>query len=154
MNQMVTTSYQDINGVWPMPKIARTTMAARKASKHMLLRVSSVTTNAEITVTWEGEYTPYAGGSITRPRRRAMVEIARQVLQRYPDFSLDEIKGPRRNDYLVKARFAVIDAIKRERPDLSYPQIGLFLGGRDHTTILSAVRCIERRKAKKEWDDL
>lgn len=154
MNQMVATGYQDINGIWPMPKIARTTKAARTASKYMLLRVSKLTTSHTLIVSWESEYSPYAGGSTSRPKRKSMAEIAKRVLERYPDFTLDEIKGPRRSDYLIKARFAVIDAIKRERPDLSYPQIGKFLGGRDHTTILSAVRTIAERKAKKEWDDL
>lgn len=154
MNQMVTTGYQDINGIWPMPKITRTTKAARTASKYMLLRVSKLTTSHTLIVSWESEYMPYAGGSTSRERRKSMTEIAKRVLERYPDFTLAEIKGPRRSDYLIKARFAVIDAIKRERPDLSYPQIGKFLGGRDHTTIMAAVRAIAERKAKKEWDDL
>lgn len=151
---MVVTAYQDMSGVWPMPKITRTTRAARTASKYMLLRVSKLTTSHSLIVSWESEYMPYAGGSTSRERRKSMTEIAKRVLERYPDFTLDEIKGSRRNHYLIKARFAVIDAIKRERPDLSYPQIGKFMGGRDHTTIMAAVRAIAERKAKKEWDDL
>ena len=67
MNQMVTISYKDINGIWTMPKIARTTKAARKDSKYMMLRVSRLKTKAESTEKGEGEEKTYAGGGI-RPR--------------------------------------------------------------------------------------
>ena len=48
-----------------------------------------------------------------------------------------EITGPSRQSYVARARFALCAAL-RER-GASYPQIGKWLGGRDHTTIIHAV---------------
>lgn len=48
-----------------------------------------------------------------------------------------EITGPSRQAYVVRARFALCAAL-RER-GASYPQIGKWLGGRDHSTIIHAV---------------
>lgn len=52
----------------------------------------------------------------------------------------DEVVGSRRNRPIIAARFALILAVKLEYPNLSLPQIGRIFGGRDHTTILSALR--------------
>ena len=54
-------------------------------------------------------------------------------------FSLksSEITGRSRQAYVARARFALCAAL-RER-GASYPQIGKWLGGRDHSTIIHAV---------------
>jgi len=52
-----------------------------------------------------------------------------------------------RDTECCKARFAVM-WVARERLNYSYPQIGRFLGGRDHTTIISGYkRAVELREA-------
>ena len=55
-------------------------------------------------------------------------------------YPVSDILGPRRRKPIVKARHAAMKAVADARPDLSYPQIGKFFGGRDHTTILHAIQ--------------
>lgn len=55
------------------------------------------------------------------------------------DLPAREILGPWRARELVWARQELAYRLRAETP-MSYPQIGLFIGGRDHTTILYSVR--------------
>lgn len=55
-----------------------------------------------------------------------------------------DIIGPRQFAALVRARWAAIAAVREARPDLSMIQLGRAFGGRDHTTILHAIRKMER----------
>lgn len=68
--------------------------------------------------------------------------IIRQV-SRISGFSLAEIAGPRRFAGLVKAR-QVSAWLARNFTDRSLPAIASELGGRDHTTILHAIRAVDR----------
>lgn len=83
------------------------------------------------------------GGDEKQSRKRSMDEIAQSVLERFPGVDLKGIKGRRRTKHLTFPRHLISYAIKEERPDLSYPQIGRWCGGRDHTTTLNSVRKIE-----------
>ncbi len=58
------------------------------------------------------------------------------------DFSVDEIRGQSRRRPLVTARQIGMYAC-RELTDLSYPAIADVFGGRDHTTVIHAVKKIE-----------
>ena len=58
------------------------------------------------------------------------------------DFSVDEIQGQSRRRPLVTAR-QIGMYVCRELTDLSYPAIADVFGGRDHTTVIHAVRKIE-----------
>ena len=60
----------------------------------------------------------------------------------YSDFSIDELCGPNRSRNLVLAR-QIAMYLCRELTQLSLPKIGEEFGGRDHTTVLHAVRKIE-----------
>lgn len=51
----------------------------------------------------------------------------------------DEIFGPHRHDYIMRARHAAIVAVYLAKPKWSLPRLGSFFE-RDHTTILSALR--------------
>lgn len=42
-------------------------------------------------------------------------------------------------------RQAAMYAVRRIRPDMSYPRIGRMFGGRDHTTVLHGIRQVEQR---------
>lgn len=53
------------------------------------------------------------------------------------------LKGPKRDAYLVKARQIVMYLLKKEL-ELTFVEIGNFLGGRDHTTIIYGVEKIEK----------
>nr|WP_232629114.1 helix-turn-helix domain-containing protein [Methylobacterium sp. Leaf118] len=60
------------------------------------------------------------------------------------DVSYAEVVGPRRSARIVAARWACIDAVHRLKPLMSLPEIGRRFGDRDHTTILHAIRKMER----------
>lgn len=78
------------------------------------------------------------------PCKPSMTEIAAEVLQSFPGVTLEELKGIHRKRNIVAARQLAIYQIRYRRPDLSYPTIGRFFGGRDHTTCIHAVQKIER----------
>jgi hypothetical protein len=52
----------------------------------------------------------------------------------------NDIMGPSRKARIVAARFEAIVTVAQLRHMWSLPRIGLFFGGRDHTTILHAIR--------------
>ena len=53
--------------------------------------------------------------------------------------SLDDVLGPRRTRHLANYRHYAILCVWALRPDMSLPNIGKHLGGRDHTTIYHAI---------------
>lgn len=59
----------------------------------------------------------------------------------------EAITGVSRSKPVVEARHEAIWRARKERPDMSLPLIGKAFGGRDHTTVLSAIRKIERQRA-------
>jgi chromosomal replication initiator protein len=61
---------------------------------------------------------------------------------------IDEIIGPNRRRQLVTARQVAMYAA-RDLTDLSYPAIADAFGGRDHTTIIHAVRKVEDLMAER-----
>ncbi|MCL5113930.1 MAG: chromosomal replication initiator protein DnaA [Patescibacteria group bacterium] len=63
-----------------------------------------------------------------------------------------QIKGEKRDAFLVKARQIAMYLLKKEL-DLSYVEIGNILGGRDHTTIMYGVNKIEGLLLKKGFSE-
>jgi|SRR6185369_8751231 len=73
-----------------------------------------------------------------KPRTKAqqiIADMARQHQLTYAD-----IISKSRRHHIVKARTEAIWALKDWNPSLSLPQIGRMMGGRDHTTVLHALR--------------
>lgn len=62
------------------------------------------------------------------------------------DVPIKAILGTRRTQCVVEARQAVAYAARRKTV-LSLQEIGIRLGGRDHTTIIYAIRAAEQRAA-------
>ncbi|MFM8988210.1 MAG: helix-turn-helix domain-containing protein, partial [Alphaproteobacteria bacterium] len=60
--------------------------------------------------------------------------------------SVEAIKGRSRQRPIVTARQTAM-YVFRELTDLSYPAIARLFGGRDHTTVMHAVRKIEELRA-------
>jgi len=60
--------------------------------------------------------------------------------------SVDEIRGPWRSKFYMEPRWVAI-WIARKRTLHSFPSIGEYIGGRDHTTCIHAYRKIEERLA-------
>ncbi len=68
------------------------------------------------------------------------------VTARYFGVTQAALKGPSRRRSLVRAR-SVAAYLTRELTDDSYAEIGRGIGGRDHTTVLHAVRSIRKKLA-------
>ncbi|WP_107328105.1 helix-turn-helix domain-containing protein [Agrobacterium pusense] len=96
-----------------------------------------------ISISWVGEYCPYAGGSVELARDRSMTEIAIEWLKRFPGVTMVEIKGSARARRIVFPRQIITFFIKHERQNISFPQIGRWMGGRDHTTCLTSYNKIK-----------
>lgn len=58
-----------------------------------------------------------------------------------------EIVSSSRMRPIAAARQVAMYEVRTRRPDLSLPQIGKLFGGRDHTTVLHAVRKVEADRA-------
>lgn len=75
--------------------------------------------------------------------KRRVVDIALEVLESFPGVTWEDIKTPARSNRISIPRQVCFAAVKSERPDLSYPQIGRAFGGFDHTSVMAAVRKIK-----------
>jgi chromosomal replication initiator protein len=69
------------------------------------------------------------------------------VLAEYPSVTMYDLKSPRRNATMVRAR-QIAMYLSKTITARSLPEIGRRFGGRDHTTVLHAVRKIEAMVAK------
>lgn len=65
------------------------------------------------------------------------------------NFTVDQITGGSRRRPLVDAR-QIAMYVTRNMTDLSYPEIGRAFGNRDHTTVIHAVRKIERHMTERK----
>ncbi len=63
--------------------------------------------------------------------------------------SIDDIIGKRRTQSIVRPRQIVMHLL-REELSLSYPEIGMHCGGRDHTTVMHACRKIDNELKEDE----
>lgn len=61
---------------------------------------------------------------------------------RYYNIKTTQIKGPKRDAYLVKARQIAMYLLKKEL-GMTFVEIGNLLGGRDHTTIMHGIEKLE-----------
>ncbi len=66
-----------------------------------------------------------------------------EICAKYLHCSVNELIGARRTKQIVSARHISM-YVMREIGDLSYPQIGEIFGGKDHTTVIHAMRKIEK----------
>jgi hypothetical protein len=67
--------------------------------------------------------------------------IQRAVIERYPAVTLNDLKSARREAAVVRPR-QIAMYLAKELTTRSLPDIGRRFGGRDHTTVLHAVRKI------------
>ena len=79
-------------------------------------------------------------------RTRLSAEMhAREVARRH-GISVKDLLGKARNPHLQAARVELYRALRQQ--GWSFPSIGQFAGGRDHTTIIAAISPIEKKRAK------
>lgn len=74
--------------------------------------------------------------------------IIRTVAEYY-DVTPESLRSARRTKYLVRARH-VAAYLAMALTKRSYPSVGAYLGGRDHTTIIHAVRVVSARMREDE----
>ena len=83
-------------------------------------------------------------GGNTSTDRQSAKDIIMKSLEDFPHVSYGQVMGATRSLTVVEARHTCIFALHRARPDLSLPQIGRIFGGRDHTSIMHAIRKMEK----------
>ena len=90
--------------------------------------------------------------SILKQNKKKKLLSADQINEMICDFySIDkkDVIGPRRNKEYVRPRQILMYLLKNELR-LSYPNIGRYLGGRDHTTVMHGCSKIEKEIKKNE----
>jgi chromosomal replication initiator protein len=83
---------------------------------------------------------------ILEPQRRPIDHSPDAVLDAVAkefNLAISELKGPRRTRRISEPRQLAMYLL-REVSNLSYPQIGEFLGGRDHSTVMHGTSKIEK----------
>jgi chromosomal replication initiator protein len=70
------------------------------------------------------------------------IEAIQREVSVYFDVKLHDLKGPKRNRAVAHPRMIAM-FLCRKLTSMSYPEIGSRFGGKDHSTVISAVRKIE-----------
>jgi chromosomal replication initiator protein len=71
------------------------------------------------------------------------IESVQREVATYFDVKLHDMKGPKRHRAVAHPRMVAM-YLARKLTKMSYPEIGSRFGGKDHSTVISAVRKIER----------
>jgi chromosomal replication initiator protein DnaA len=75
------------------------------------------------------------------------VEAIQREVSSYFEVKLHDLKGPKRHRAVTHPRMIAM-YLSRHLTSMSYPEIGSRFGGKDHSTIISAVRKIEKKMAE------
>jgi chromosomal replication initiation ATPase DnaA len=97
-------------------------------------------------------YEPYELNLYTtknRPtqRHKVTIETIQHEVSAYFDVKLRDLKGQGRHQAVARPRMVAV-YLSRKLTGTSFPKIGKHFGGRDHSTVMSAVRKIERLLAQ------
>ncbi len=71
------------------------------------------------------------------------IETIQREVAAYFDVKLHDLKGPKRHRAIAHPRMVAM-YLARKLTKMSFPEIGSRFGGKDHSTVISAVRKIER----------
>jgi len=71
------------------------------------------------------------------------IESIQREVASYFDVKLHDLKGPKRHRAIAHPRMVAM-FLARKLTKMSFPEIGSRFGGKDHSTVISAVRKIER----------
>jgi chromosomal replication initiator protein len=71
------------------------------------------------------------------------IESIQREVAAYFDVKLHDLKGPKRHRAIAHPRMVAM-FLARKLTNMSFPEIGSRFGGKDHSTVISAVRKIER----------
>lgn len=78
------------------------------------------------------------------PKTKATLSALILRVSEQTDVPIDTLKGPRREKHIARARQLFM--YRAHKRGFSTPQVGRFLGDRDHTTVLCGIRRIEAVK--------
>jgi chromosomal replication initiator protein len=81
-------------------------------------------------------------------RDLSMEDVVRKVVE-ITGVDENNIVGKSRKKEIVEARQTAM-FLCRSLLDASLSSVGLFFGGRDHTTVMHAIKTIEQKKTKKQ----
>lgn len=87
------------------------------------------------------------GGYLQVEERQTTVESIQSGVARFFGVKVSDLTGPRRTRQVVVPR-QIAMYLAREHTGLSLPEIGRSFGGRDHTTVLHAVRRVRSTRTK------
>jgi chromosomal replication initiator protein len=76
------------------------------------------------------------------------IESIQREVAAYFDIKLHDLKGPKRHRAVAHPRMIAM-YLARKLTSMSFPEIGSRFGGKDHSTVISAVRKIERLCAEE-----
>jgi len=76
------------------------------------------------------------------------IEGIQREVAAYFDIKLHDLKGPKRHRAVAHPRMIAM-YLSRKLTSMSFPEIGSRFGGKDHSTVISAVRKIERLCAEE-----
>jgi chromosomal replication initiation ATPase DnaA len=91
-----------------------------------------------------------AGPAPDYPGRESVSAIIERVAEAH-SVSVSEMMASCRFAPLVRARQAAMLEIVRVRPDLSLAQIGRSFGGRDHSSVINALRKVGIDHTSADW---
>jgi hypothetical protein len=80
--------------------------------------------------------------------KKPVKDIVDEVLKNNSGWSWEDIKSKRRNRSLVAVRHACMKEVHRQRPDLSFPQLGRIFN-RDHSSLLHAVGRLAKSRSNE-----
>jgi chromosomal replication initiator protein len=72
------------------------------------------------------------------------IEAIQREVASYFEVKILDLKGPKRHQAVAHPRLIAM-YLSRQLTGMSYPEIGSRFGGKDHSTVISAVRKIERK---------
>jgi chromosomal replication initiator protein len=75
------------------------------------------------------------------------IEVIQREVASYFEVKLQDLKGPKRHQAVAQPRLIAM-YLSRQLTGMSYPEIGSRFGGKDHSTVISAVRKIEKKIAE------
>lgn len=88
-------------------------------------------------------------GAMVGPKPKVTVDQIVDTVSQYYHFTREDLLGPRRTQELAFARQLAM-YLARQMTDLSLPQIGGALGGRDHTTVMYGCDKLQKLFEKDE----
>ena len=90
-----------------------------------------------------------------QPPREGLITVddIQRAVCAYSNVALSDLKSPRRHRSVARARMIAM-YVCRQRLNMSYTEIGDRFGGKDHTTVLSAVHKIEAQILSQDADVL